>query len=511
MSAAGTNGKRGVASTDADLEPDRATIDALADSLCVVDAAGRIVAVNRAWTQFAVANGGDPARIGAGVNYLDVCDAGRLSCPDAVDAAQGIRDVLLGTRSFFALEYPCHGPAEDRWFAMRVTSRPLRGGRGAVIIHTDITARRAAGEALQAERDFVTKVLDTTQALMLVLDRDGGVVRFNRACEEASGYGADEVRGRSFWSLGLIPEAERQAVERAVVDVFVGRGPLTFENHWRHRDGSVRRLAWSANRTARGAGFPVYLVASAIDVTTERAASARERERLDALARLHRVHTAGELAAMLAHELNQPLAAIVNFAEAAKRHLAADSGRDERLQRIVEAIAEQALRAGGSIRELRRCLARTEEPAGTACAARVAESARELTAGYAAARGVQVDLELATPPLAVAASADTLEHILVNLIRNAVEAIDGDGHGDGRVTVRAARAGTRVRITVEDSGPGFDAATAEHVFTPFYTTKPGGLGLGLHISRTLAESVGGRLWAEPGARGARFHVELPVA
>jgi PAS domain S-box-containing protein len=498
------------AKRDEALGLDRATVDALADALCVVDATGRILAVNRAWTEFAVANGGDPARAGPGVNYLDVCDAGRSSCPGAVEAADGIRAVLLGTRDFFAIEYPCHGPEGDRWFAMRVTPRALGSERGAVIIHIDITARRAAGEALQAERDFVGKVLDTTQALMLVLDRQGSVVRFNRACEDASGYRAPEVLGRSFWSLGLIPEEERAAVERAVVDVLTGRGPLTFENHWRHRDRSLRRLAWSANRTSGGPGLQAYLVASAIDVTAERAAAVRERERLDALARLHRVHTAGELAAMLAHELNQPLAAIANFAEAAKRHLAAEPIRDERLRRLVEAIAEQALRAGTSIRELRRCLARSGETAGRASLDDIARSARELTAGYAAARGVSVALELPTEPLTVAASTETVEHILVNLIRNAAESMAASPQPGGRVTVRAGRAGRAVRISVEDSGPGFDAVMAEQVFTPFFSTKPGGLGLGLHISRTLAESVGGRLWAEPDAATARFHLELPA-
>lgn len=489
---------------------DRATIDALADTLCVIDATGRIVAVNRAWSQFAVANGGSAARVGPGANYLDVCDAGRDSSPTAAEAGDGIRAVLLGDRDVFALEYPCHGPECDRWFAMRVTRRALGASVGAVVINTDVTERRAAAEALRAERDFVATVLDTTRALILVLDEDARIVRFNRACEEVSGRRAREVQGRSLWALGLVLDDERAAAEQAMADVLAGRGPVTLESHWQHRDGSLRRLAWTAARTPPGAAVPISLVASAIDVTAERAAALRERERLDALARLHRLHTAGELAAMLAHELNQPLAAIANFAEAARRQIASEPPCDERLSRLVEAIAEQALRAGRSIRELRRCLARTGEPGGKADADEVVRSAHELTAGYAAARDVEIHLEPVVEPLAIATSAETVEHILVNLIRNAVEAIAASGPVGGWVAVRARRAASSIRISVEDNGPGFDVATAEQVFTPFYTTKPGGLGLGLHISRSLAESAGGRLWAEPGAKGACFHLELPA-
>jgi signal transduction histidine kinase len=252
-------------------------------------------------------------------------------------------------------------------------------------------------------------------------------------------------------------------------------------------------------------------VASAIDITDARAAAAREQERLDELARLHRFHTAGELAGMLAHELNQPLAAIANFAEAVLQHIAAEDGTSAQLQRLVESISEQALRAGRTIRELRAFLTRTERDSARADPNAVARGAQELTAGYARARNVGLRLELDPEASEVVGGALRLEHVLVNLIRNAVEAIAEAGMGGGTVTLRTRKADGAVRMSVEDTGPGLDADTARRVFTPFFTTKPSGLGLGLHISRTLAEALGGRLWAEPHAPGARLHLELPVA
>jgi len=500
---------RGAASGDAGL--DRATIDALAASLCVIDETGRIIAANRAWREFAAANGADPEQVSDRANYLAVCDAVRESCDSAREAGDGIRAVLRGELGEFRLEYPCHAPDCERWFAMRATRRSLPGGPGAVIIHTDVTERRVASAALRAERDFVATVLETTSALIVVFDPDGRVMRFNRACEEASGYLSEEVEGRNVWELGLVPNEELPDVRRAARDVFAGRGPVSIENHWRHRDGTLRLLAWTGSASADARGELECVVASAIDVTEARAAAAREQERLDELARLHRVHTAGELAAMLAHELNQPLAAIANFAEAARQRIAAEDCKSAQLQGLVERIAEQALRAGRTIRELRAFLTRTSRDSARVDPNAVARSAQALTAGYARARNVDVRLELAGDAGEVVGGAVRLEHVLVNLIRNAIEAIAEAGMGGGTVTMRTRKVDGAVRMSLEDTGPGLDADTARHVFTPFFTTKASGLGLGLHISRTLAEALGGRLWAEPHAPGARFHLELPLA
>lgn len=489
---------------------DRATIDALAAGLCVIDEEGRIVAVNRAWREFAAANGGHPARVSRS-NYLAVCDAASASSEIARAAGEGIRAVLRSELGEFGLEYPCHSPEQQRWFAMRATRRSLAGRTGAVIVHTDVTERRIAIAALRAERDFIATVLETTSALIVVLDLQGRVLRFNRACEEATGYLSEEVEGRNFWELGLVPDEEVAQVRRATRDVLGGRGPVSIENHWRHRDGSLRRLAWTASLSAEAWGETDYIVGSAIDVTEARAAAAREQERLDELARLHRLHTAGEMAAMLAHELNQPLAAIANYAEAARRLIGNDGSGGARLRGIVERIAEQTLRAGRAIRELRASLTRPPRESARADPNEVARNAQRLTMPYAGTRNVEVTLELDDSVGEVAVDPSALDQILVNLIRNAVEAIAQGGMRGGTVIVRTQRMHDAVRISVEDNGPGVDPETAERMFTPFFTTKPSGLGLGLHISRTFAEAAGGRLWAEPHVPGAQVRLELPFA
>jgi PAS domain S-box-containing protein len=252
---------------------DRTTLDALAETLCVVDANGRILAVNRAWSEFALANGADPGRVGVDANYLDVCDAGASTSEAAQAAAAGLRAVLSGQSAGFRLEYPCHGPEEDRWFQMQAMARPLHGAPGAVVIHRDITERHRAVEALGTERDLGATILAVTPALVLVLDRDGRVTRFNAACERASALRAADVLGKSFSALSLVPEEAMRDMRRAWDEILAGGEPGTLACRWVSRNGEQRDLVWNVAATPDG----THLVASAADVTPAREGAERTR------------------------------------------------------------------------------------------------------------------------------------------------------------------------------------------------------------------------------------------
>jgi signal transduction histidine kinase len=296
-----------------------------------------------------------------------------------------------------------------------------------------------------------------------------------------------------FWDLGLVPDEEIAGV-RAVADGSLGGADvLGFENHWRHRDGSLRLFRWTNAPLRDAAGVVRYVVASAIDITERRAAEVREREQQEALAHMHRVHMAGELAALLAHEINQPLTAIASYSEAGLRGTASGA-RD----------------AGRVIQDLRAFLAKRSATIAAFDVAETMRRARELAAPYARDHGVRIELELGGAPRALA-DAIQVEQIIVSLIRNAIESIDGAGMASGCVTLRLAEREGSAEITVEDSGPGVHPDDVERLFEPFFTTKPEGMGMGLRISRTLAMANDGRLWAEPKAPGGAFHLTLPLA
>jgi diguanylate cyclase (GGDEF)-like protein/PAS domain S-box-containing protein len=250
------------------------TVDALAAGIAILDQYGTIIAVNRAWRQFARQNGLGLPQAGVGANYLAVCDSTvGTDAATAQAAAARIRAVLDGSAAEPTLEYVMDSPQGARWYAMRAT-RFAGAGPGRVVVgHEEITRRHHAHDELRRERDFIAAVLDTTSSLVVVLDRAGRIVRFNRACEQLSGYTVAEAANRYLWDLLLIPE-EVAAVQQVFAEVQEHAFPIPHENRWRTRDGRVRMIAWSNTALLDAAGEVEYLVCTGIDITERKQAEA---------------------------------------------------------------------------------------------------------------------------------------------------------------------------------------------------------------------------------------------
>jgi C4-dicarboxylate-specific signal transduction histidine kinase len=238
------------------------------------------------------------------------------------------------------------------------------------------------------------------------------------------------------------------------------------------------------------------------------------RRRREDLAHLARVSTLGELSASMAHELTQPLAAILSNAQAAQRLLAYPSPDLPELSEILADIVRDDQRAGELIRRL-RALARKEdftaEPLDVGV---VVAEAVGLLRSEVVLRDCKVALDIAPKLPAVRGDRVQLQQVVLNLLLNAFDALQGEPAGVGEVRVRATlEAPSAVRVSVRDGGHGLPGDAAERIFTPFYTTKAGGLGMGLAISRSIIEAHGGRLWAESNTpeRGATFSFTLPRA
>jgi C4-dicarboxylate-specific signal transduction histidine kinase len=235
------------------------------------------------------------------------------------------------------------------------------------------------------------------------------------------------------------------------------------------------------------------------------------RVQQDAIARVIRVGSMGEFAAALSHEINQPLLAIANYTKVAKE-VAEKTPLD--IATVVEAsgkAAEQVERAAAVVRRLREFIRLGRSEASIASVAQLVAQARALCDIDLERHGVSLDVDMPADLPAVLVDNLQIQQVLINLIRNAVDAITDASRYDGRIVVSARRENNVVSVCVADNGPGFEAGMIERAIEPFATTKPDGMGLGLSLCRSIVEAHGGKLSIGGDPTGARVVFTLPVA
>jgi len=258
-------------------------------------------------------------------------------------------------------------------------------------------------------------------------------------------------------------------------------------------------------------GLSVYI---AHVLARQRAAEARatlalQRHQAE-VAHVLRVSALGEMAAQLAHELTQPLGAIANYAAGCRRRLEGTAAASPELIDVVDRISREALRAGAIIRRMREFLQKSEPQRRSVDVNALVREVAELIDGEARERGVAVELDLHRDLPAVEADGVEIEQVLINLARNALEAMQGELRPPRLAIETRVVHPDSVEVFVRDSGPGLPNGSAAAIFEPFYTTKARGLGMGLAISRTIVELHGGTLAATSGPAGATFRFTLPV-
>ena len=228
------------------------------------------------------------------------------------------------------------------------------------------------------------------------------------------------------------------------------------------------------------------------------------------LAHVGRVSVMGEMAAGLAHELNQPLAAIVNFTRGCQRRLRASGAGDAAIQDALEQVSAQAMRAAQIIRRIRDFIRKDEASLAWIDVNELVRNVAVIADADGRREDVHIDLALSPEVPKVYADSIQIEQVILNLMRNGFEAMNEPAEQPKTLSIRTVAQGNRrVDVTVADTGVGLSPELIDRIFDPFFSTKPLGLGLGLSISRSIVEAHGGRLWVEPDpARGSRFHFTL---
>lgn len=364
--------------------------------------------------------------------------------------------------------------------------------------------------ALRDSEAHLRSVLETVPDAIIVIDDRGLIESFSPAAERLFGYPARDVTGQNVKMLMPQPYRDEH-------DGYLERYRRTGER----RIIGIGRVV--LGRRADGSTFPMELAVGEInlegrrmftgfvrDITERQVARERLQDLQSELLRASRLSAMGQMASALAHELNQPLTAIINYVQATRRMVGNPNIARDRLDETMDKAVMQANRAGQIIHRMRQFLTKGETERQPESINKVLEEASALALVGAKESGVVVRMELGTDLPQVVVDRIQIQQVILNLIRNGIEAMQGVTHRELLIATGTADS-DMVQVTITDSGPGLAPEVAEQLFQPFVTTKEKGMGLGLSICRSIIDSHGGKIWAKPNpAAGVTFAFTLPA-
>jgi two-component system, LuxR family, sensor kinase FixL len=365
-------------------------------------------------------------------------------------------------------------------------------------------------DALTSESALLRSILETVPDAMVVIDSRGVVQSFSRAAERLFGYRSMDICGQNVKMLMPSPYRDQH-------DGYLDRYLTTGER----RIIGIGRVV--VGRRKDGTTFPMELSVGEVnqdgrrlftgfvrDLTERQQTDRRLQELQEGLLHVSRLRSMGQMAAALAHELNQPLTATTNYVRAALRLLDAAEPNLPRVRQAMNLAAQQTVRSGEIIRRLRAFVARGEVTRRPESVAKLIEEASALALVGAKEHGIKVLIRIEAHLPKAEVDRVQIQQVLLNLIRNAVESMEGCDIRE--LTVGTVAQDGAVLVSIADTGGGIPPEIEAKLFQPFVTTKPEGMGIGLSICRTIVEAHGGRLWVQPNAgTGSVFNFTLPVA
>jgi PAS domain S-box-containing protein len=378
--------------------------------------------------------------------------------------------------------------------------------------------RGEVAERLRIEQELRKQadLLELAHDAIIVRDLSDRIAYWNSGAEKVYGWRREEALGEMTPSLlgsmypSFLETADQPGLETLKQQIVrVGRWEGELVQTRRNGETIVVSSRWALQRDDNGQ--PAGILQINTDITERKRAEENLRLMQTQLAHLARLTTMGELAASIAHEINQPLAAVVTNGRACLRWMALDEPNLDEARAAISAVVNQGMRASEIIDRIRSLLKKSPPQMTLLDINKLIREVLALINHEVQRNGVSLHADLADDPAAIAGDRVRLQQVVLNLLMNAVESICAAPGRSRQVSVTSRNGAGEMLIAIRDSGVGIDPKHLDELFHPFFTTKPNGMGMGLAISRSTIESHGGRLWAANNPDGgATFQFTLPA-
>ena len=377
---------------------------------------------------------------------------------------------------------------------------------------TNLLRRRKAERSLLESEELTRLAVSSASAGLWSLDRDTGHIWASEKTRELLGIDSDEELNLERFLTVVFPE-DRESVRQAVQQTLQREQDPPIEYRVGLPDGTVRWIASRGRLQKLPASKSIRLMGVSIDITQRKQAALEAQQRRENLANVYRLASLGELSAALAHQINQPLSAILSNAQAAARYLSKKQPNLDEVSETLSDIIEDDKRASDIIRRLRTLFRTGTVDFNSVDLNQVVREAARFSKDSEKLKRVSlvIDLEESLPP--VEGDVLHLEQVILNLVSNGIEAMEGSEieHCEIRISTERYNEDS-VKVSVQDRGPGINETTKDQMFQAFQSTKPEGMGMGLSICRSIIEAHGGRIWAENclDGSGAMFSFTVPT-
>ncbi|MET3966759.1 PAS domain-containing protein [Bradyrhizobium sp. S3.9.1] len=477
-------------------------VDAIPTPIAIMTADGQVEAVNRPVLEY----------FGNEVDELKRWSTtGAVHADDVVATVNAWRRAVETGEPYEVEARHRRNDGVYRWFQVR--GFPLRSKDGGIVrwcvLQIDIEERKRAEDALRDSERNLNLIINTIPALVWSARSDGYADFINQHYQDYVGLSLEQVRG-SRW-IELIHPDDRDGIAHAWQSIMVSRRAGEKEARLRRFDGTYRWFLFRANPLLDDSGNVVKWFGINTDIEDRKRAEERLRDTQTKLAHMARMTTMGELTASIAHEVNQPLSGIVTNASTCLRMLAADPPNVVGALETVRRTLRDGNRASDIVGRLRLLFSKKAPVMRPLDLNAATHEVIALLQNRLHREGVSLRTELAECLPAVVGDRVQLQQVILNLLQNAMDAMDVIADRPRRLTISTERDERNwVRLSVQDSGPGFDPESVEKLFDAFYTTKDEGMGIGLSVSRSIIENHHGRLWAAPNeGAGATFSFSIP--